>query len=201
MKIIGLTGGIGSGKSAVAGLLKELGAAVINMDELGHEALRPGGEARETVVKEFGTGIVTASGDIDRAELGRFVFGNPQALERLNRTMQPAMDSLLMARLDEYRQRGVKVAVVEAAALLEVGRAAWVDEVWVVTAPEAAVLKRLSGRPGLSRRAARARMRAQLSDEERIKRANVVIANDGTLDELKAKVADLWQKVKTESAI
>jgi dephospho-CoA kinase len=199
MRVIGLTGGIGSGKSTVARFLEEMGAAVIDADKVGHEVLKPGGEVWERVVKEFGGGIVAAGGDIDRARLGRLVFGSQQALERLNGIMYPAMDSIIKAQLEEYRRQGVRVVVLEAAVLLEAGKTLQVDEVWVVVASEASVLKRLAGHPGLSHRAARARMRAQLSNEERIKQADVVIYNDGSLGELKARIIELGQKLQMQN--
>ena len=148
MKIIGLTGGIGSGKSTVAQFLAELGAVVLDVDKVGHEALEPGSEAWEQIVNEFGKGILTAGDKIDRAKLGKIVFNNHEALLRLNRIIHPVMDNMVEAKLEEYRHKGVKVVVLEAAAIMEAGRASIADEIWVVIAPEFAVLKRLSERDG-----------------------------------------------------
>jgi dephospho-CoA kinase len=199
MKVIGLTGGIGSGKSTVAQFLDELGAVILDVDKVGHEALKPGTEVWERVVNEFGKGIVTVSGDIDRAKLGELVFNNPEALARLNRIMHPAMDNMIRAKLEEYQRQGVSVVVLEAPILLEAERTSQVDEIWVAVAPETTVLKRLSERTSLSEQEAKARIRAQLSAEERIKHADVVIDTDSSLDELKARVAVLWHKLQSRN--
>lgn len=199
MKVIGLTGGIGSGKSTVAQFLGELGAAILDVDKVGHEALKPGGEAWERVVSAFGKSILTVSGDIDRAKLGKLVFDNHKARMRLNHITHPIIYNMVNARLEEFRRQGVKVAVLEIPLLLETGLTDQVDEIWVVVAPEAAVLDRLSARTGYSEEAARARIRTQLSNEERIKHADVVIDTDGSLDELKARVAVLWYKLQARS--
>ena len=196
MKVIGLTGGIGSGKSTVAQFLGELGAVIVDVDKLGHEAIKPGSEAWERVVNEFGKSIVTVSGDIDRAKLSKIVFHNHEALLRLNQIIHPVIDNMLMAKLEECRRKGVKVVVLEAAAMLEAGRASQVDEIWITVAPESAVLQRLSGRSGYSEEESKARIHAQLSNEERIKHADVVIDTDCSLDELKARVAVLWHQLQ-----
>jgi len=195
MKVIGLTGGIGSGKSTVAQFLTELGAVIVDMDRVGHEALKSGSETWERIVSEFGKVILTADGDIDRAGLGRLVFNNPEALARLNRIVHPVIDTMVNAEVEEYRRQGVEVVVLEAAAILEADRASQVDELWVTVAPEATVLKRLAERVGYSEEESKARINSQMSGEERVRRADVVIDTDCTLDELKARVAVEWQKL------
>jgi dephospho-CoA kinase len=195
MKVIGLTGGIGSGKSTVAGFLAGLGAKVIELDKVGHEVIKVGSPAFRRVVKEFGRGILNTGGEIDRKRLSNIVFKNPQALMRLNRIIHPGIDKILEERLEEYRRQGVKVVVLEAAAILEAGRAMQTDELWVTTAPEAAVLKRLGERSGYSGAESRARLSSQLPVEERLKHADVVIDTDCTLDELKARVEEAWDKL------
>lgn len=196
MKIIGLTGGIGSGKSTVAQFLAGLGAVIVDMDGVGHEALKSGSETRERIVGEFGKDILTADGDIDRARLGGLVFNNPEALARLNRIVHPIIDTMVNAKTEEYRRQGAEVVVLEAAAILEAERAWQVDELWVTVAPEAAVLKRLAGRIGYSEEESKARINSQMSSEERVKQADVVIDTDCTLDELKARVVVEWQKLQ-----
>jgi dephospho-CoA kinase len=202
MKVIGLTGGIASGKSTVAQFLKELGAVIIDADSLWHEALKADSELRQKIVDAFGQGIVTPGDEIDRQKLGKIVFNNPEALARLNSIMQPWMYQAVKTRLENYRRRGVKVVVLELPLLVEVPlsmRAGQptlsdeVDEVWVTVAPEAVVLKRLEDKSGLSESEARARIRSQLPSKERLKHADVVIDTDCRLDELKAKVKKLWQ--------
>lgn len=195
MKVIGLTGGIGSGKSTVAQFLAELGATIIDLDKLGHEAIRAGGEAWERIVNEFGKDILTLNGDIDRTKLGRVVFQNKEALARLNRIVHPIIDVMLNARLEEYRRLGVEVVVLEAAVIIEAGRNIQVNELWVTTTPEPKVLDRLAERPDYSEESSRTRIRSQLTNEERIKHADVIIDTDCTLDELKAKVVIEWEKL------
>ena len=196
MKIIGLTGGIGSGKSTVAQFLAELGAVVLDVDKVGHEALEPGSEAWEQIVNEFGKGILKAGDKIDRAKLGKIVFNNHEALMRLNRIIHPVMDNMVEAKLEEYRRKGVKVMVLEAAAMMEVGRASIADEIWVVIAPESAVLKRLSERDGRSEDESKARILAQMPAQQRILHGGVIIDTDCSLDELKARVAVEWHKLQ-----
>jgi len=195
MKVIGLTGGIGSGKSTVSRFLAELGAVIIDADKVGHEAFKPGTELWREVVAAFGQQIVTPSGDIDRKKLGEIVFGNPELLSRLNQIMHPRMHRMVEARIEEYRRQGVMVVVLEAALLLEAGWTSLVDEVWVTVATESTVLRRLEQRAGLSEQESLARIRSQLSSEKRAKHADVVINNEGDLDELKAKVKEQWQRL------
>jgi dephospho-CoA kinase len=199
MKVIGLTGGIGSGKSTVARYLAGLGAAVMELDKTGHEVLKSGGQAFKRVVNEFGEEILNSRGEIDRARLAKIVFKDPEALARLNRITHPAIDKIIDERLAEYRRQGVKVVVLEAAAMLEAGKAGQADEIWATTAPEATVLRRLGERSGYSRAESRARIRSQMSDEERIKRADVVIDTGGSLDEVKARVKKEWRALMKRS--
>jgi len=199
MKVIGLTGGIGSGKSTVSQFLAELGAIIVDADKVGHEALKPGSEVWQQVVNEFGESIVVSSGDIDRAKLGELVFSNHEARRRLNQIMHPPMYNTVKAKLEEYRRKEVKVVVLEAPLLLEAGWASLVNEVWVTVAPEATVLKRLRKRSGLSEQEARARIHSQLPTEERMGHADVVIDTDGSLDELKARVNELWVRLQAQT--
>ena len=194
MKVIGLTGGIGSGKSTVSQFLAELGAVIIDADRVGHEAFKPGTELWREVVAAFGRRIVTPSGDIDRKKLGEIVFGNAESLSQLNRIMHPRMYDMVKTQLEEYRQQGVAVAVLEAPLLIEANWTSLVDEVWVTVASEATVLKRLQERTGLSKEKSLARIRSQLPLEERIKRADVVINTDCSLDEVKTRVKELWDR-------
>ena len=193
MKVIGLTGGIGSGKSTVSRFLSELGAVVLDADKVGHEAYQPGTGTWKEVVAAFGQDIIGADGSIDRKKLGAIVFGDPAALERLNGIMHPRMYDLMAARIEEYGRQGVKVVVLEAAILLEAGWTPLVDEIWVTVASEPTVVRRVRERTDLPQEQIRSRIRSQLSNEERKKQASVVISNDGDLHELRAKVEELWE--------
>ena len=199
MKVIGLTGGIGSGKSTVSQFLAELGAVIINADKVGHEAFKPDTEIWREIVSAFGRQILTSNGDIDHKKLGEIVFGNPDSLARLNQIMHPRMYDMVKAQLEEYRRQGVGVVVLEAPLLLEAGWTPLVDEVWVTVAPKSTMLKRLQERTGMTEQESLARIRTQMSDEERVKHADVVINTDCSLDELKARVSSLWQKLALDT--
>jgi len=196
MKVIGLTGGIGSGKSTVSQLLSDLGAVVLDADKVGHQAYQPGTETWREVVAAFGREIVASDGSIDRKKLGPIVFGDSEALARLNQIMHPRMYDMMADQIEEYRQQGVEVVVLEAAVLLEAGWTPLVDEVWVTVASESTVVRRVRERTGLSEEQVRSRIHSQLSNEERTKEASVVIDNDGSLDELRAKVEGLWEGLR-----
>lgn len=193
MIVIGLTGGIGTGKSTVSGFLAELGAAVIDADKLGHELYRPHGEAWQEVVAAFGREILDPDGQINRPRLGQIVFRGPESLKRLNSIMHPRMRRLAAERLEEFRRQGVKLAVLEAAILIEANWTDLADQVWAVVAPEDVVVERLVRNKGLSAEQVKARIHAQLSAEERIKRARVVIYTNCDLDEVRWKVRLHWQ--------
>ena len=149
MKVIGLTGGIGSGKTTLSRFLSELGAVVIDADLIGHEVLEKSREAWRELVDAFGEEILTPEGEIDRKKLAALVFADGDALTRLNRIMHPRIYRMLKDRLEEYRRQGTAVVVVEAPLLLEAGWISMIDRVWVTVAPEFTVLKRLKGRGGL----------------------------------------------------
>lgn len=194
MKVIGLTGGIASGKSTVSRFLAGLGAVIIDADRIGHQFLENDGEARQQVVDAFGRQILKPNGEIDRKKLGRTVFKSPEALSRLNQIMHRRIYDMVKTQLEQHQKQGVNVVVVEAPLLIEAGWTSLVDEVWVTVAPRAIVLKRL-GQVGLSRAESLARIRSQLPARERNKQANVLINTDRSLGELKGKVSKLWQKL------
>ena len=192
MIVIGLTGGIGSGKSEVSRILSELGAYIIDADQVGHEAYQPHTETWEELVAAFGKNILQPSGEVDRRKLGSIVFSDPDALARLNAIVHPRMREMMSERLEERRQQDVKVAVIEAAVLLEAGWESLVDEVWVTTANDDSVVQRISQRNNLSEEEIRKRINSQMKNEERISRASSVIENSGSLEVLWQRVRDLW---------
>ena len=192
MFIIGLTGGIGTGKTEAARLLEGLGAAVVNADLLGHEVYRPRTEGWREVVAAFGERVVSADGEIDRRALGGIVFSDEGALRRLNAITHPRIYALAAERLDALRRQGVGAAVLEAALLIEAQWTGLVDEVWVVTSPEEDVIERLGRRNGMDADTARARIRAQMPQSERVGYADAVLDNSGSPEELDANVRELW---------
>ena len=192
MFVIGLTGGIGTGKTQASKLLEELGAAIIDADAVGHEAYRPHTEAWGAVVEAFGQDVIAPSGEVDRKKLGGIVFGDPKALRRLNAIMHPRMYSMVEERIDNLKQMGRDVVVVEAALLLEAGWTALVDEVWSVSASEDRVVRRLARRNNLDQEAVRARIRSQMPQSQRTKQADILIDNSGSLADLRRRIQQLW---------
>jgi len=193
MVVIGLTGGIGTGKSTVSRMLARRGAVIIDADKVGHAAYKPHTEAWEEVVATFGREILREDGEIDRQRLGEIVFQNPEALKQLNQIVHPKMARMMKAEIEGLRDKGTQVVVLEAAVLIEANWLPLVDEVWVVTAAEEMVVRRLQDGKGLTREQAQARIRSQLSPAERARYASVIIENDGLLSEVEDKVSALWQ--------
>ena len=199
MRVIGLTGGIASGKSLVSQQLAERGAVVIDADKVGHEAYRQGTETFQAVVDAFGSDIVGADGEVDRKALGAKVFADPEARQRLEAIVWPAMRRMMEERLAELRAQNTDVAVLEAALLIEADWLPLADEVWLVTASPETARRRLMKRNGLTAEAAEARLRAQLTNEKRRSYADVVIENNGTLEELTAAVDAAWSKLEAKA--
>lgn len=194
-KVIGLTGGMGSGKSTVSQLLAEFGAVIIDADKVGHEAYQPNTKTWRDLVAAFGRQIVAQDGSIDRKKLGAIVFGSPEQLERLNHIVHPRMFEMMKERIEQYRQQGVKVVVLDAAILFEANWTPLVDEIWVVIASESLVITRAKARTGLPEEQIRSRLNSQMPVEEKVKKANVVIQNDGTFEDLQVQVRKLWGKL------
>ena len=195
-RVIGLTGGIGSGKSTISQYLAELGAVVIDADKIGHQVFQPGTGAWRDVVATFGQQVVAPGGEIDRKKLGEIVFNDPESMTRLNEIMHPRMYQMAEEQIEQYRRQGVPAVVLEAAILIEAGWTPLVDEVWVVTVSEKAVVKRLKEQRGLDEEQTLSRIRSQMQTEERIKHADIVISNDADLSKVKARVKELWDRLQ-----
>ena len=194
MRVIGLTGSICSGKSTIAQVLAGMGAAVINADEIGHEAYRPHCQTWQQVVDAFGRQILATGDEIDRRKLGEIVFKDPEALKRLNGILHPGMHRVAGKMIEKLKREGAKVVVLEAPLLVEANWLDLVDEVWVARASEANALKRCAERSGLSEAQARSRMASQLSPDEKAKHADVLIDTNVSLAEVEAKVRELWEE-------
>ncbi len=188
MIVIGLTGGIGTGKSKVSEVLGQLGAMVIDADVVGHGVYASGTAGYRAVLGQFGPGVVGSDGEIDRAALGNLVFADAGAMARLNALVHPLIREAVAERLRGLETAGTAVVVVEAAILLEAGWDDMVDEVWVVEAPADRVMGRLRPRFGGDEKAIAARVKSQVSQGERRESADVVIKNDGTLKQLRGRI-------------
>ena len=197
MIVIGLTGGIASGKSTVARMLSELGAVVIDADKVGHEAFRPHTEAWRKVVAAFGKAILDQNQEIDRSKLAQLVFNDPKALKRLNRIMHPLMHRIVEKKIEALRHQGIEVVVLEATLLVEARWTDLVDQVWVTITPEAAVISRLVSQKGFTEEQARARIKSQTPIAQRAKNADVVIENNLDINTLRKKVEGLWQQLQS----
>jgi dephospho-CoA kinase len=200
--VIGLTGGIGSGKSTVAAMLGELGARVIDADKIGHEVYLPGTEGFRRVVDAFGADVVAPDGTIDRRRLGARVFADPAALARLNALVHPLIGDEIRGRIqralaanESATADAARPIVIEAAIMLEAG---WrfFDRIWVVVVSREVAIVRVTASRGLARHEVEQRIDAQLSNEERRRIADLVIENDGTIAELRAKVEAAWHGLR-----
>ncbi len=195
MITIGLTGGIGCGKSAAAVILAELGAVLIDADKVGHEVYEPGKPCWDALVDAFGREIVAPDQTIDRKKLGARVFSDPSALKRLNAIVQPRIAEEINERVRYLRSRGVEAPiVVEAAVLVEAGWQWLVDEIWVVTCSRERAVSRVIAARGLSREQVERRIGNQISETERTRDADCVIRNDGSLAELRAGIERCWRE-------
>lgn len=192
MLVFGLTGGIGTGKSTVAAMLAALGAAVIDADQVVHEEYARPGPLRDGVVAAFGEGILDAAGAIDRRMLGEIVFHQPEEMRRLNSIVHPRIYGRIKQRLEELAAAGTAVAVVEVPLLIEAGWRGLVDQVWVTVASPQAVTERLQKARGLTPQQIQERVQAQMSDEARVRAADVVIDTNGSFDDVRRQVGAHW---------
>jgi len=197
---VGLTGGIATGKTAVVAMLRELGCCVLEADKIGHQMIEPGGAAYEEVVREFGRGILTPEGLVDRQKLGPMVFADPKRLARLNAIVHPPIleeQSRQLAVIEQADPHAI--AVVEAALLMEAGFDKNLEIVlvtWCTPEQQLARLTQAGTGRGLTIEQARQRIAAQMPVEEKRRRADAVIDCSGTLDDTRAQVLVLFAKLK-----
>lgn len=194
MLLIGLTGGIGSGKSTVARLLDQRGAAVIDADQLAREAVVKGTPAFDRVVEVFGTRIVGPDGELDRAALATDVFADPVLRANLERIVHPEVARLFAERVERYRDTD-RIVVYVTPLLAELGLGPAFDMVVVVTASPRLRVSRVASERGIAPDDVRARMAAQATDEQRAEVADILIDNDGTLSDLDAQVGRVWEQL------
>jgi len=191
MRVIGLTGGIASGKSTVARLLAKQGIPVIDADQLARDAVLPGTAALRQIAESFGEKVLDSAGALDRTILAEIVFADPGARKKLEAILHPAIKALAEKQLAELRQRGVPVAIYMAPLLIEAGVTDRVDEIWVVYVDRETQLLRLIDRDGVSRESAEQRLAAQLSMDEKAAYGSIVIDNSGTPAMLEKRVMEL----------
>ena len=195
--IIGLTGGIASGKSTVATTLQNWGAYVIDADKLGHRAYVKGTDAFHKVVAQFGEDIVGSDGEVDRRALGAKVFGEGGSLKQLTDIVWPAIYDMAAAEIKQSLYSNPNtVVVLEAAVLIEAGWQSLVDEIWVTTVDPSTAIERASARDGVDADAVQARIDAQLGNAERTAEAAVVIDNSADEPQLLAQLENHWKNLQ-----
>ncbi|NOK63224.1 MAG: dephospho-CoA kinase [Chloroflexi bacterium AL-W] len=195
--LIGMTGNIACGKSTVLAMLANHGAHVIDADVVVHKLQAPGQLVYDQIVAAFGTDILTEpGGPIDRRQLGAIVFAHPDQLRKLEQIVHPAVRAHNLAWLEEVRQQGGGVAVIDAIKLLESGWKTHCDAVWVVTCQPEQQLERLMQDRGMSEEESRTRMAAQPPQSEKVAQADVVIDNSGTLGATQQQVYAAWEAIK-----
>ena len=204
---LGLTGGIAAGKSVVGEMLVALGAHLIQADTVSHQLMQPGEAVYQEVVRAFGSGILNPDNTVNRASLAEAAFGGgnkPSRIQELNKIVHPAVVKKQDEWMESISHRDPKaIAIVEAALILEAGAANHFDRLLVVTCRPDQRVERWAARTNVNLETARLevarRMAAQFPDEEKIKAADYVIDNSGSLDETKAKVNALYPKLRTEA--
>jgi len=194
LHVIGLTGGIASGKTTVTRFFRDKSIPVLDADLLGHQTYEPGTDTFNAVVATFGPELVAPDGSIDRKVLGAKVFGKPDELKRLTDIVWPGIRRLASEQLSQLETAGNTVAVLEAAVLFEAGWEDLVDETWVIIVEPDQAVARLHERNGLDGGAARARIASQMSNAERTRRADVVIENNGSLEDLEGRIQQAWDE-------
>ena len=190
---VGLTGGLASGKSTVAGLLAARGAAVFDADAIVRELYAPDGEGAAAARDLFGDAVADPSGGVDRSRIAELVFADPQARHLLEARIHPLVGREIARRFAEAEKTGAKVAVAESSQLFEANTAARYDRVLLVISPEAERVRRWEEK-GRDPEDARRRIAAQMTPSQAFDRADDVIVNDGTLEDLETKVGALWQE-------
>ncbi|QDR80997.1 dephospho-CoA kinase [Sporomusa termitida] len=200
MYLIGLTGGIASGKSTVSTMLQELGAYIIDADKLAHEITKPHKRAWQEIVAAFGSAVTDANGQINRKRLGKIIFADAAARAQLEAITHPRIEEEVAVAMTTARQQGCEIIVLDAPLLIEVGWYSRVNAVWVVFVDENTQIVRLMMRDNSSYEDAMARIRAQLSLSEKLKYADVVINNSKTIGHTKKQVHKFWCEISKTMA-
>lgn len=193
---VGLTGGIASGKSTVAVILRRFGAQIIDADEVGHRVMEPGHPAYGEVLRCFGQGILAPDGSINRRLLGDIVFGNSEARRKLENILHPRMIKKIKRDVRDFRSKGISPIIIEAAVLVETGNHECCDRVVVVYTPVEMQMARLRHRDNLGIDDIIARLDAQLPWTQKLEVADFVIDNSGSQDQTREQVTRVWEQLR-----
>jgi len=194
--IIGLTGGIGTGKSTVSAMLKAKGIMVIDSDQIAREVVEPGSKALAQIVAHFGQEVLLPDGRLNRKALGVRVFGNEEERKRLMEITHPAIFAETEKRISEAKKNGEALIVLDSPLLIETGRYKQTDLVVLVYADEETQLQRIMSRDNLTEEEARYRINAQMPIDEKRQFADIIIDNRGTIEELEVQVAQLLNRLR-----
>ena len=194
-RIIGITGGIASGKSTVTEFLRQQGYQVVDADQVVHELQEPGGRLYQALLSTFGTAILQEDGRLDRPKLGAMIFGNPELLAQSNQIQNQIIREELAGRRDLLEEME-DIFFMDLPLLFELQYEDWFDQIWLVDVTEETQLSRLMTRNGLSQEEAEKRIAAQLSLQEKRKRADELIDNNGSLEETRQQIRDALQKLE-----
>ncbi len=193
--VLGLTGGTGSGKSVLAGILKSCGAVVLDADAAGKQVVDECPDIQERIIALFGKSALDQNGVLDRKALGRQIFSRPESVQKMNRLVHPAMIRMLQKNISEYKKNPTgSLLVLDMALLFELGMENLCDYVVMVKAPRESRIRWLQKSRGWSRKETLGRMRNQSSDREKEKRADLVVKNTGSLEELKLRSNEIYRE-------
>lgn len=196
MKVIGLTGGIASGKSFVADILAACGAVIVDADRLAREVVEPGEPAYREIVAHFGEGVLMPDGTLDRKALGRIVFADPASRAVLERITHPAIAERASRRIELERDKGTGVVFYVVPLLIEAGLESTVDEIWLVFVDAETQVQRLMKRDNVPREEALRKISAQMALDHKLAYADVVIDNSGAPEETERRVRDEWASLQ-----
>ena len=199
MRVIGLTGGTGSGKSTVSAYLKKRGCCIIDADEIARQLTSPGGEALDPIREKFGDSVFYDDGTLDRKKLGNIVFKDEEKLKILEEITTKIVIRKITDKIHQMKESGYEgIVILDAPLLFEFGMEGLADENWLVICDRERRIKRLENRDGLSRREITDRMANQLSDEKKMDMADQSIDNSGSIDDLYCKIDQLIERIKNE---
>jgi len=197
-RVVGLTGGIASGKSTVSKMFRQLGAKIVDADTIARRIVKPGKPALAEIASTFGAEMIRSDGSLDRARLGRLVFSDPARLAQLDKITHPRIAASARRSINRYRRNGAPLVVYDAALIVEKGWQKGLDGLVVVSVPEPVQLQRLQQRDGISTEQALQRIRSQLPLAAKVKVADHVVDNGGSLDQTRRQVEQLYRQLTTE---